>query len=201
VQNQALKPAILRYLEAYPAGHPLKLDHAWDVPFLKLDETAASRVATLMMVGLLAGVAWWSRKRYTGANDPRQLIEIAAVLQLVLLFSPLTWLQHVAMMLPAVYLVVARDRAVLPLGRGAKTAIWVFAILSLALNRELLGKQNYLLLLSLHSHTLCQLIVLGLLMYAWKTALIKYVEAPAAPSLTGPHHRKIETRAPLARRG
>jgi hypothetical protein len=170
VQNQALKPAILRYLEAYPAGHPLKLDHAWDVPLLKLDEKTASRIATFVMVGLLGGVAWWSRKRYTDARDPRWLIEIAAVLQLVLLFSPLTWLQHVAMILPAVYLVVARDRGVLPLGRSAKAAIWVFAILSLALNRELLGKQNYLLLLSLHSHTLCQLIVLGLLMSAWRAS-------------------------------
>ncbi len=80
---------------------------------------------------------------------------------LALLLSPVTWLQHLVLMMPALYLIVAEDRGVKKLGKAAPSAMWAYVVLSLVLNRELLGRETYLLLLSYHTHTLGMLLVLG----------------------------------------
>jgi hypothetical protein len=164
VQNQALKPAILRWLVAYPPTHPLKLDHPADVALLNLDPQLAGRIALGLMLTLMVGCAWWSRKPLAGAEAPAWLVETSAVLIAIPLFSPVTWLQHVVFVVPALYLLVAHDRAVQPLSKGAKTLMWLYVVLSLVLTRELVGKNNYLVLLSYHTHTICMLLLLGLLM-------------------------------------
>ena len=68
VQNQALKPALMRYLMTYPEGHPLRLSHPGYVPFLNLKPATAGRLATLAMLGLLAICAWQARGRYQGSS-------------------------------------------------------------------------------------------------------------------------------------
>ena len=164
IQNQALKPALLRYLVKYPPGHPLKVDHPADVAVLSLPSAVANRVANLSLLAVLGGFAWWSRRRYRGADDPAWLLESSAVLILVLLLSPLTWLQHMPLLIPAIYLLVAQNRAVEKLPRWATVALWAYVVFSLLLNRGTLGARNYFLLLSFHTHTLCMLILMGLVM-------------------------------------
>jgi hypothetical protein len=78
----------------------------------------------------------------------------------MLLFSPVTWLQHFIFALPAIFWVVAEQQT-----RPRKLRLCgmiLFGILSLLMNRELLGRQNYLLLLSYHTHTLCLLLLFAL---------------------------------------
>jgi alpha-1,2-mannosyltransferase len=170
VQNQALKPAIQRLLVTYPAGHPLKLDHSWDVPLANFSTRTANVIATVVMAAICAAFAWWSRKPYRDLADARVMIEFSAVYLLVLLFSPLTWVQHMVFALPALYLIVAQDWAFTPLKPWARVLVWTFAIVTLCLNRELLGKQNYLLLLSYHAHTFCLLAILAIVMIVRPTA-------------------------------
>jgi hypothetical protein len=72
--------------------------------------------------------------------------------------------QHIVFALPAIYLNVARDRAICVLPWPAAAAIWVYILLSLVLTRGLLGKDTYMVLLSYHTQTICVLLLLGLLM-------------------------------------
>ena len=118
IQNQALKPALMRFLVAYPPGHSLKVDHPADIAVLNLPPKTASRIADLGLLALLGGFAWWSRRKYRAADDPAWLTESSAVLVLTLLLSPLTWLQHMPFLIPAIYLLVAQDRAVAKLCAG-----------------------------------------------------------------------------------
>lgn len=183
VQNQSIKPAIMRWLVAYPPGHPLKLDHPADVTLLNLDTKLAGRLATLAMLGLVAICAWWSRRKLAGPQDPAWLVETSGVLIATVLFSPVTWLQHVVFVIPAVYLLVAHDRAIARFAPAAKAVVWLYVIMAIFLNRELLGKDLYLVLLSYHIHTLCQLLILGLLMWVRPTLpALEVNPAPASPA-------------------
>ena len=170
VQNQALKPALMRYLMTYPEGHPLRLSHPGYVPFLNLKPATASRLATGVMLGLLAICAWQARRRYQGSSDPEWLLEASAVLLLALLLSPVTWLQHLVLLVPALYLIVSEDRGIRRLGTPASAAMAAYVVLSIVLNRDLLGRETTLLLLSYHTHTLGMLLVLGVLLMRRPTA-------------------------------
>jgi hypothetical protein len=182
VQNQALKPAIVRFLVTHPPGHPLRLDHAGYRDFLNLKPTAANGLANLAMVLLWCGFCWKARKTYCPYQQVSWLKECAALLLLMLLFSPVTWLQHVVLAVPAIYLIVSAQKRLAPLTVGAMA---IYVVLSMIMNRELLGRSNYLLLLSYHAHTGSLLL---LLLLSWQMR----VDVAAADPATVPF-RKPET--------
>jgi hypothetical protein len=162
VQNQALKPALLRYMTTYPPGHPLRLEEADYVDFLNWPMGLANRAATGILLAIGA-IFWWCTRRSWYESDWRIMFgEIAALLLLMLLFSPVTWLQHFVFAIPAVYWIVAEQqhapRAITKWGIGA------FAVLALLLNRAFLGRHVYLLLLSYHTHTLSLLVLLAMIL-------------------------------------
>jgi alpha-1,2-mannosyltransferase len=154
VQNQSLKPALMRYLTAHPAGHPLRLDHSGYRDFLTLNPATANMVANAALMGLWCAFCWKTRK----ATPDRWFAECAALLLLMLLFSPITWLQHVVWAIPAIYLIVAAGSK--RLTPWIAVTMGIYVVLSLILNREFLGRTNYLLLLSYHTHTACLLLLL-----------------------------------------
>jgi alpha-1,2-mannosyltransferase len=198
VQNQSLKRAVARYLVAYPAGHPLKVDHPADVAFLDLGPSTARRLATLATLGVLAAVAWWCRRPDSGPDDPARAVEMAAVLVLIPLLSPVTWLQHLAFVLPAVYLLVAENRAFRPLGSPALLATGIFGVLANVLSRALVGRPNSLLLFSLHIHTIGMLLLLGLLMAKRPTVAPALAETEVAPAVGRDRHPALRaSRAPV----
>jgi alpha-1,2-mannosyltransferase len=96
--------------------------------------------------------------------DPRWHVDAAAVMVLATLVSPITWVQHLVLALPALYLLAAEERAGRGLGAGGRTALAVYAALALLLNREFVGKGAYLALLALGMHTVAMGIVLALLL-------------------------------------
>jgi alpha-1,2-mannosyltransferase len=159
IQNQSLKPAVLRWLVTYPPGHPLKVNHWADVGLCNLRPAAANRLANLAVLAALAAFAWSSRRTYRDPHDPAFLRETSIVLVLMLLLSPITWLQHMVFLLPALYLIVVQDQTVRKMPRAAAVALWLYVAFSLLLNRGLLGTQNYFVLLSYHTHTLCAILV------------------------------------------
>lgn len=179
VQNQALRPAIVRLLVAYPPGHPLKLAHPWDVAVGRLDEKPAGRLAAGAGLLLLAGVAWWSRRRWAGPDDPRFPLEMAAILVLMPLLSPVTWLQHLSFLLPALYLLAAEGLAFRPWSRPVAAFVAAYAAATVVCNRGLIGRDAGLLLMSWHAHTWA---ILGLLL----TMMAAGPTARPAPSLVAP---------------
>jgi alpha-1,2-mannosyltransferase len=162
VQNQALKPAIMRYLVTYPPGHPMRLDQAGYADFLNWSPAAAGRAADITILMLALVFCWRARKTWKGSEPRVVLGETSALLLLVLLFSPVTWLQHFVFALPAIFFIVTE-----PPSSSERLTRWLlgfYVILALVINRELVGKENYLLLLSYHTHTLCLLLLFALVM-------------------------------------
>jgi hypothetical protein len=179
VQNQALKPAITRFLVIYPPGHPLRLKQAGYVDFLNLSPSVAGRVVIVAMLGLWGILCWQSRRAWNN-TDPRMILaETSALLCLVLLFSPVTWLQHFVFGLPAIYWIVAREQSCpRAITRWSLTA---YVALALLMNRELLGRENYLLLLSYHTHTICLLLLFSLIIFGlwFRRAGQIHIESPS----------------------
>ena len=178
VQNQALKPAVARLLTAYPPGHPLKLDHSLDFAVGHLDEPTANRLATLATLALLGAVAWWSRRAWVGRDDPRMPLEMAAVLVLMPLLSPVTWLQHLSFLLPATYLLAAEHLAFRRWSRPVAALIAVYVVVTVVCNRGLVGRDASLLMMSWHAHSWAMLGLLGLLMGVGPTTVRAADSAP-----------------------
>ncbi|WP_435017870.1 glycosyltransferase family 87 protein [Tundrisphaera sp. TA3] len=193
VQNQSLKPAVARLLVAYPPGHPLKLDNRADVAFANIRPEVANRVGTLAGLALLGSLALWSRRRFIGPDDPAWTIEVAALLIAMPLLSPVTWMQHLAFLLPAVYLLVAEHRAFRPLGRPALVALGLYGLATVGLNRGIIGREASLLLFSFHVHAWAMLVLLALLMRRRPTSTIATPATAPTPApavgatIRGPH--------------
>ncbi|MGH7207793.1 MAG: hypothetical protein ACREIL_00260 [Nitrospiraceae bacterium] len=90
---------------------------------------------------------------------------------LALLLSPVSWVQHLVLMVPALYLILVEAWRGGGLGRPARLALWAYVVFALVLNRELVGRETYLVLLGYGTYTLCMLLVLGLLMVRHGTAM------------------------------
>lgn len=180
VQNQAFKPAITRLLTAYPTGHPLKVASSLDFALGHLDARLAGRLATWASLGLLAGVAWWSRRPWAGPDDPAFPIEMAAVLILMPLLSPVTWLQHLSFLLPAAYLLAAEHLAFRRWSRPVAATLALYLIVTLICNRGLIGRDASLVLMSWHGHTWAMLALLATVM------VIRPTSRPGAAALVAP---------------
>jgi alpha-1,2-mannosyltransferase len=145
IQNQALPALVARWARGW-------LDGNRDV------SRWLARIAGMLV---LLTVAW--RTRGMRLHDPRWLPGASMVMIAALLVSPATWVQHLVLMIPALYLIAARYW-VLPHRRTvpATVALAAYAILALILNREILGRATYLVLLDGGLHTIAMMIVLGL---------------------------------------
>ena len=171
LQNRALRPALARYLMALPPGHPGRFEGRGYIDFGHLSPPAAARVIKLLMLLLLAGVAWTFRyparpesvrcSAQSGPPSPEEsacvLWEGATVLLLMLLVSPITWGQHCVSALPITYLLIRSAIAGKEMPRRTITFLFLIAGLILGTDRLFLGRHFALLLESYH------LITLGLL--------------------------------------
>jgi alpha-1,2-mannosyltransferase len=147
VQNQALKPAM--------AGLLLEEPFAWPT-------VTANRLANLGLLAVWVLFCWRSRVRWHWSNPKIMLGQTSALLLLVLLFSPVTWLQHFVFALPALFWIVLEERTNPRV--TTKCLLGLYVVLTLLMNRELLGREVYLVLLSYHMHTACLLLLLGLVL-------------------------------------
>lgn len=129
------------------------------------------------MMSLLVFFCWYARRPYEGRDDPAWLRESSAVMILVLLLSPVTWVQHLVWLVPALYLIVVDAHSNAGLGTPGKIALGAYVVLVVVFNYELLGKQNFALLLSYHPFTVAMLLVLAMLMLRRQTS-----EAACLPS-------------------
>jgi len=173
LQNQALRPTLARYCRAPGvAASPPAVQSDAPGPTGPASPCYFPTLATVAAIGL---VAWWIRARSArhparrpglreqspGLHDPL-LTEASAVLILSVLLSPVAWVQHLVVVIPALYLIAAQRRTD-GLGGAATAAMVLYFVLSVLLNREVLGRDRYLFLLAHGLHTLCMLIVLAVL--------------------------------------
>ncbi len=165
IGNQSLKQALMRYLVTFPEDHPLRRDDPGYVPVLNLPLPTAKVVIIAVMLSLLVSFCWYARRPYKGRGDPAWVRESSAVMIFALLLSPVTWVQHLVWLVPALYLIVVDARSIKNLGNPATIALGAYVVLAVILNYEVLGKQNFALLMRYHPYTVAMLLVLALLMF------------------------------------
>lgn len=170
VQNQALRPALLRYLAPATQEPPHPLAFFGRPPVINFPFPVANGLAMAACV-LVVGLGAWSARGSRSPPATAWPLECSAVLLLSVLLAPVAWLQHFVVLVPAVYVIMAEHYGGAPLGRQAAAALAVYVVLALVLNRELVGRAWSLELLAAGAHTACLLVVLGLLLCRRRTAV------------------------------
>lgn len=153
VQNQSLSVALARLVQTYPHGHPLHLDHPLFVQLLDLDPAAANRVVMGVLTALALALAWRLRRPWRAGELPTDFAhQYAAVVILFAILSPYCWLQHLVLVLPAVWLVMLRiledSAAGRSRSRGQVAAITLIGVVVLLLQRDVVGRELSLVVLS-----------------------------------------------------
>jgi alpha-1,2-mannosyltransferase len=164
VNNQSLNQALQRYLVTYPEDHPARRSDSAYVPLLDLPPSNAKIVVIAAMFGLLAAFCWKTRHPYAERNDPDWVRDCSGVLILALLFCPVTWVQHLVWLVPALYLIAGKAMGEARLSAVAWGVLSVYVFLVVVLNYEVLGKQNFAHVMSYHPFTVAMLLVFLLVM-------------------------------------
>jgi alpha-1,2-mannosyltransferase len=163
--NLSLRHTMLRYLVTYPLTHRLRQVDPGYRPVLDLPSGVAAVIVGIAALTILGFFAWSSRQAFEGPGDPTWAKEFAGTLMLALLFSPITWDQHLVWMIPAAFVVVAA--AVQQSGRLSRTGyamLGVYVLLTMVLNYEVVGSARWEALKSYHHLGFAMLILYGLVL-------------------------------------
>jgi alpha-1,2-mannosyltransferase len=172
IGNLALRPALARFFQRYPAGHPLFVDHPGFIQFLDLSPQGAGWFVRSLMLALIGMVAWRFRWRASDAGHPMVLpLELATVSALALLYSPITWKQHCVSLLPALFLLTLCSLQWNHVSRWMWCAMIYYVVFALALTRDAIGGRFSILLESYHLVTWAILLVVILLL-VWHQRLL-----------------------------
>lgn len=189
--NRNLKLAIARFLQTYRpgrdedgnlrSGHELFIPHPDDIleggdvlsdarphplffQFLDLSPKVTNIVATGMLMVFALVLAVLFRHKFGCAPPYADLVpEWAVVTALCALLSPLCWGQHLVLMIPALFLSMR-------VGLGRTDAKWrgifigIIAVIVLGPQRELIGKELWLIIHSYKLQTIASLLCLLLVL-------------------------------------
>ena len=164
VRNSGIQPALMRYLVTLPSDHPLRKNDPGYVAVLDLQPVYAQ---TVVLATILVLVVWFchlTRHPYSGPGDPDWARECSGLLIMMLLLSPLTWIQHLPWLLPALYCIAFKASSRDGLTRWAKASMALYVLIAIALNYEVLGKDNFLIFLSFKPFAIGMFLVLSVLM-------------------------------------
>lgn len=176
VENLALRPALARYLMHYPygymsrpetsdtAGRPNAPPSPYYIQFLNLPAFWAGIVVRLIMAILFLAMVWLMRKKPVSRASPDLLWECAAVSILILLFSPITWVQHGVGVLPGIYLICRASFSGHRLSRLQTAAMGYFVIFCFLMSRFFFGRNFIKLANSYRVKTVGFLMLLSVVM-------------------------------------
>ena len=111
------------------------------------------------------------------APDSRALPLVRIEKGIALLLSPVTWVQHLVWLVPALYLIVMDSRSKNGLSFPVKFAMALYVLLAVVLNYELLGRKNFSLFLTIHPFAIGMLLLLGILLFDRSHAKAGYYSA------------------------
>ncbi len=173
VENLALRPALARYLMHLPYGHMGRpeslINHQVERPpstyylqFIDLSPLQAGIVARAIMAGLMLSMIWFMRRKPTDRQSLETVWECAAVSILILLFSPITWVQHSVGVLPAVYLICRAGFAGWSFPRWTAWAMGGYTVFCVIMSRTFFGRDFIKLANSYRVKTIGFLLLLGI---------------------------------------
>jgi hypothetical protein len=179
--NRGLRLAMARFLMHFPPGHDLFIAHPEDsnnpdlsaeqkrphplfIQFLDLSPRTAGLIINgvlLAFIGLLAVL--FRRSWAPGAEQSFAPGEWAIITALCALLSPLCWGHHLVLMIPAVYVSLYTD-----IGghtpKWRRVLMWTAAVLVLAPQREILGRDLWWIIQSYKCDTLAAVIMMVLVL-------------------------------------
>ncbi len=165
-QNVGLRATIARYIETYPEGHPLKLDHPLFFQFGDLEAETAKRVVVAVILVLGGFIAWRFRRPWREEKGGGEFaVEWAVACLFAALLSPVTWKQHLVLGLPCIMLAVYSafyDRRTI----YRMVAIAVIAAVFLLTKRFLVGREMSYVFVSYKLDTLAMLWAAVLTMFS-----------------------------------
>jgi hypothetical protein len=163
--NLSLRHTMLRYLVTYPPTHRLRQVDPGYQPVMDLSSPSANAIVAIAGLSLLALFAWSSRRTFQGPGDPTWGRDCAGTLILALLFSPITWDQHLVWMIPAALVVVAAAaRMSGRLTSAGYVVLAAYIVLTMVLNYEVVGSAKWEALKSYHHLGVAILVLFGLLL-------------------------------------
>lgn len=165
VGNLSLRPALARFLQHYPAGHPLFLEYPGFIQFFNFPSWLAGWLVRTFLLTLLLLVG--CRFRRPGSHEEHPMIlplELATVSVLALLYSPLTWKHHCVSLLPAVYLLTCCSLQWDRVSKWMWFAMAYYLVFAAVLARDLVGLRLSQVLDSYHVVTWAILAVVILLL-------------------------------------
>jgi alpha-1,2-mannosyltransferase len=169
IRNSGIQAALMRYLVTLSPDHPLRENDPGYVAILDLSPTLARILVISAILVLLIGFCWYTRRPYGGPGDPEWPRECSGLLILMLFLSPLTWIQHLPWLVPALYWIVAKACSHDGLSQLSKVAMGLYVMIAVILNYEVLGKQNFAVFLSFKPFTIGMLLIFAVLMLRSKT--------------------------------
>lgn len=153
-QNQSLRMMIARYTTSFGPQHPIHqqdslIGHSLYFEFGPFSAHGAKLIHTRVMLIIAAGFAWllWGGL-HTPAQTKRLIIVGCAVLPFVALISPIAWLQHFVLILPALYLVIRAGIARGGAGPWRYLGLAFVGLVILILQRDVVGRDLSLIVLS-----------------------------------------------------
>jgi len=175
VENLSLRPAPARYLMRLPYGHFGRPESIGDgqterppspfyLQFLDLPPFWAGVVARIIMAALLLGMCWLMRRPASERDSFEIVWECAAVSILILLFSPVTWVQHSVGIVPAVYLICRAGFAGWHFPRWTAWAMSGYVLFCCVLSRAFFGRDFIKLANSYRVKTIGFLLLLGVVL-------------------------------------
>ncbi|MBX3300890.1 MAG: DUF2029 domain-containing protein [Nitrospira sp.] len=163
--NLSLRHTMLRYLVTYPPTHRLRQVDPGYQPVFDLPSPVANAIVGVAAISLLGLFAWFSRRPFQGPGDPEWAQDCAATFILALLFSPITWDQHLVWAIPAACVVVAAATQMRgELSRAGYVMLAVYVVLTMVLNYEVVGSARWEALKSYHHLGIAILILYMLLL-------------------------------------
>lgn len=172
--NLSLRHTMLRYLVTYPPTHRLRQVDSGYQPVLDLPWPVANTIVGVAAISVLGLFAWFSRRPFQGPGDPEWAQDCAATFILALLFSPITWDQHLVWMIPAACVVVAAATHMSgQLSRAGYVMLAVYVVLTMVLNYEVVGSARWEALKSYHHLGIAILILYTLLLstkHGWSSS-------------------------------
>jgi hypothetical protein len=122
----------------------------------RADAPVAFGVYVFVGLGFLASVAYWFRRRPAG---PLLYSQVAAVIALAVLLSPVAWDHYWVLMFPAFLFIHQRSRGA-GVGPGVTIAFWTAAVLTSGISPALIGSAGLRLARDLSVNTLAAVILL-----------------------------------------
>jgi alpha-1,2-mannosyltransferase len=192
VENLALRPALARYLMHLPYGHMGRPESIGDgkterppspfyLQFFDLPPFWAGVTVRIIMGALLLGMCWLMRRRPSDRNSFEIVWECAAVSILILLFSPVTWVQHSVGIVPAVYLICRAGFAGWHFPRWTMWAMSGYVLFCCVMSRALFGRDFIKLANSYRVKTIGFLLLLAVVL-----ACLRQASQSSTQKLPGP---------------